>query len=188
MAIDPRFFGIKAPAKVSKPPKRRPKNVVPSKFSPGGLTDEDIYKETNEASKRIDEQIARDREISKVPYRDRLNQARQGLSDSMYGEDSRTLRGEDVWRYGCNNALFIESERNVVLEDQESFRTSAREKQEEKSKYERRKFESDKERAWEAKGKQLSAPETIIQPFVVAAAAGIGCCGILRHAERRDGR
>ena len=54
--------------------------LTPDEASGGqSFTDEQIYKEYNEAKKRIDEQISKEREISKIPYKQRLNRVRDSL-------------------------------------------------------------------------------------------------------------
>ena len=154
----------------------RKKGRTPSKFDPGGFTD-DIYKESREASKRIDAQIEKDREISKKgTYRDRLQLVRiklQKTSKYWYSRNEAFSRmtGEEVWREGINDDLFIESEKRAVYQDQNSLQQYIQDEMEEDRKRARAKFESDQYRAWVAQGEQLSSPQTIIQPFVVAAAA-----------------
>jgi hypothetical protein len=47
-----------------------------ARFLPGGFTDEDIYKDSDAEMERIDERFAKDREIAKMPYSDRLQTVR----------------------------------------------------------------------------------------------------------------
>jgi hypothetical protein len=164
------------PSTKTKSRKRAPRKTTDSRFLPGGFTDDDIYKETEAASKRIDEKIAKDREISITPYKDRLQRVRiklQKKSDYWYSRNEAFSRmtGEEVWNEGISDDLFIESEKKAVYEDQNSLQQYIQEQMEEDRKRARAKFESDQYQAWVAKGKQLSAPQTIIQPFLVAAAA-----------------
>jgi hypothetical protein len=172
----PMALGGKTPAKpVPRKPARR-KTPTPSKFSPGGFTDKDIYGETDEAMKRLDERLAKEREIAKTPYKDRLQTVRvklQAESGSWYSRNEAfsKMTGEEVWRKGVSEGLFCESEKQAVYEDQNSRQQYILEALEEDRKRARAKFESDQYQAWVAQGDQLRAPQTIIQPFVVAAAA-----------------
>ena len=81
------------------------------------------------------------------------------------------MTGDDVWREGMNDDLFIESKKQAVYEDQHSRQQYIQEKMEEDRQHARAKFDSDQYQAWVTKGDQLSSPQTVVQPFVVAAAA-----------------
>lgn len=163
-----------APTKKATKPAVRKKPAVPSKFSPGGFTNDDIYGETDAALKRIDEQIARERKVSTRSYEDRLREVRKRLqrkSDHWYSWDEAVSRmsGEGVWQEGVQNDLFCESEKKAVYQDQNSMQEYIREEQEERHKRERAKFESDQYRAHVARGEQLRSPAPIIQPFLAPA-------------------
>jgi hypothetical protein len=177
LLVTPMALGSKAGIRASKaktPAPRRRKPATPSKFSPGGFTNDDIYGETDAANKRIDEQIAKDREISKQPYQSRLDEVRlrlQSKSGHWYSwkEAVSRMTGDEVWREGINSNLFIESEKRAVYEDQNSLQQYVQEQMEEDRKRRRAKFESDQYRAWVAQGEQLSSPAPILQPFAFAA-------------------
>jgi hypothetical protein len=177
MAIAGQKYDPKAAAKtVAKRPHRKAPDPAMAKFMPGGFTDEDVYKESKEAMKRLDERIAREREISKTPYQVRLQRVRvklQQKSDYWYSRNEALshMTAEEVWREGVNDGLFTENEKEAVYEDQNAKQQYIQEKMEEDRKHARAKFESDKYQAWVAQGEQFSAPQNIIQPFVVAAAA-----------------
>ncbi len=147
-----------------------------TRFLPGGFKDEDIYKDSDAAMKRIDERLAKDREISKTPYSDRLQTVRiklQGKSSYWYSRNEAFshMTGAEVWSEGMDEGLFIESEKQSVYENQKLLQQFIDEKMAEDAKIARAKFESDRYQAWVAQVKQNSSPQTIIQPFVVAAAA-----------------
>ncbi len=138
------------------------------------FTDEQIYKEYNEAKKRIDEQISKEREISKIPYKTRLNRVRSRLvakSDYWYSRNTALSRmtGEEVWHEGVSSDLFLESEKRWVYEDQNSKQELIREEQEEAAKQSRRNFEIAQYNKHVARGKQLSSPAPFLQPFAFAA-------------------
>lgn len=142
---------------------------------PGAFNEEESDKEYNENSKRIDEQISEERKIAKRPYKNRLHHARsiaQSKSDKWYSakEANAQMTGEDVWREGIANDLFLESEKKFVYEDQGSIQAYYQEKIEEDAKQARRKFEIDQYNKHVAQGKQLSSPAPFIQPFAYAAA------------------
>jgi hypothetical protein len=156
-------------------PKPRPHEYkTPSKFSPGGFTDEEIYGDYNQATKRIDEDIDRERKITKRPYSDRLYQARQiarSASEYWYNakEANERMTGAEVWRAGVNHDLFVESEKRFVYEDQSSLQQLEREEREERQKQAKRDFEIEQHNQLVAQGEQLSSPAPFIQGFAFAA-------------------
>ena len=110
------------------------------------------------------------------PYKDRLQEVRiklQKKSDNWYSRNEAfsKMTGDEVWAEGMNDGLFIESEKKSVYEDQNSLQQYINEEMQKDRERARAKFESDQYQALVAKGEQLRSPQTIIQPFVVAAAA-----------------
>ncbi len=177
MAISSTKSTVKPAATVSAD-RARQKTPDPAmaRFLPGGFKDEDIYKDSDAEMKRIDERIARDREIAKAPYNDRLQTVRiklQAKSSYSYSRNEAFshMTGAEVWSEGMADGLFIESEKQSVYEDQKSHQQFINEKMAEDASNARAKSESDRYQAWVAQGEQFSSPQTIIQPFVVAAAA-----------------
>jgi hypothetical protein len=79
------------------------------------------------------------------------------------------LSGEEVWSEGFSSGLFIESEKRVVYEDQNSLQELIREEQEEAAKRSRRNFEIAQYNKHVARGRQLASPAPILQPFAFAA-------------------
>jgi len=79
---------------------------------PRQFTDGQIYGETDAASKRIDKQIAQDREISKTPFEDRIRGARAHLIlNSEVGDNRYTLSrttGDQLYKYGRDNGYPID--------------------------------------------------------------------------------
>jgi hypothetical protein len=179
MAVDPRISGSR-PSKVANQPAqrvRKTKKAAPSKFDPGGFTDADIYKDYEDAKKRIDAQIDKDREISKkgsYEYRLRLVRKKlQAKSGSWYSwnEAVSQMTGDEVWREGVADELFTENEETVVHEDQDSMIKLIEHEYKKAYEREKAKAESEQYQAWVAKGEELSSPAPIVQPFLVAAAA-----------------
>jgi hypothetical protein len=177
MAISSSKSAVKPAATVSADRARQnTPDPAMARFLPGGFKDEDIYKDSDAEMKRIDERIARDREIAKTPYSDRLQTVRiklQKKSSYWYSRNEAFshMTGAEVWSEGMADGLFIESEKQSVYEDQKSRQQFINEKMAEDARNARAKFESDRYQAWVAQGEQFSSPQTIIQPFVVAAAA-----------------
>jgi hypothetical protein len=156
------------------PPPRPRKPAAPSKFSPGAFTNADIYGATDAANQRIDEQVAKDREISKRSYQARLDDVRgrlQRKSDHWYSgkEALSRMTGDEVWREGVSEGLFIESEKRGVYEDQNSLQQYVQDQMEENRKRSRAKFESDQYRALIAQRDQFRSPVPFLQPFAFAA-------------------
>jgi hypothetical protein len=182
MAVDPRIASRNRPKAGREPAKRvaKTKKRAPSKFDPGGFTDADIYKDYEDAMKRFDARVAKERAISmKGTYQDRLRLVRRKLqakSESWYSWDIAVskMTGEEVWREGVADELFTENEKRAVYEDQNSMIQLIEEEREEAHKRERAKAESERYQAWVDKGEELSSPAPILQPFLVAAAAPAG--------------
>jgi hypothetical protein len=117
----------------------------------------------------------KERRITTRPFKHRLSLARmtaQSLSNYSAHEAYERMTGEDVWRVGTFDDLFTESEKALVYKEQASMQQLQREKREERQAQGRHNFESQKQNNWEAQGKQLSSPTTIIQPIVMAAVGG----------------
>jgi hypothetical protein len=179
MAVDPRIASRDLPKAGRAPAKRvaKAKKRAPSQFDPGSFTDADIYKDSEDAIKRFDARVAKDRAISmKGTYQDRLRLVRRKLqakSNYWYSwkEAVNHMTGEEVWREGVVDELFTENEKRAVYEDQNSMVQLIEEEYQEAYKRERAKAESEQYQAWVAKGEELSSPAPIVQPFVVAAAA-----------------
>lgn len=157
--------------RVKKPPKPMP---TPSEY--GNALVKQVNDEVKKANDELDARLAKEREIGKTSYKDRLELVRiklQKKSDHWYSRNEAYSRmtGDEVWAEGMKEGLFTEREKRAVYEDQNSLQQYIQHELEEDRKRARAKFESDQYRAWVAQGEQLSAPQTIIQPFLVAAAA-----------------
>ncbi|MGB8900067.1 MAG: DUF4157 domain-containing protein, partial [Methylocella sp.] len=152
-------------------------SLLPEKIAPRSFSDEELgvsERQHKEAMKRIDEKISKDREISKIPYKERLKTAQlklQVASDKWYSksESMEEMSGEDVWAMGSENGLFIEEEKKAVYEDQHSLQEFLREDREENDKIIRNKAESDQRQKWENQGEQFSSPVPFLQGFAFAA-------------------
>ncbi|WP_380681795.1 hypothetical protein [Salinigranum sp. GCM10025319] len=131
-----------------------------STLPPGALSDDDVYREYREASKRIDEQIDKERKISRIPYEERLRRARN---------NSSKLEAEEVWLRGFGSGLFTEREKEAVYADQNALIEQRRRKKEAVRKQIRTNFEIQQTRRHVARGEQLSDPRQILQPFVFGA-------------------
>ena len=91
MALSDSKYAAKPAAKVpAKRANRKAPDPAMARFLPGGFTNDDIYKDSDAAMKRIDDQIAKDREISKTPYEERLQDVRVKLQKKMDVELSET--------------------------------------------------------------------------------------------------
>lgn len=180
MAISDSKSTVKPAPKASAKPAAKPRHKTPdpemARFLPGGFTDEDVYKDSDAAMKRIDERIAREREIAKTPYDKRLQAVRiklQAKSEYWYSRNEAFshMTGDEVWSEGMADDLFTESEKQSVYEDQKSEQQFIDEKMAEDARNARAKFNSDQYQNWVDQGEQRSSSQAIIQPLVVGAAA-----------------
>ena len=148
------------------------------------FTDEQIYGETDAALKRIDTQIAEDREISKKPYEKRLQHARNRVSDGMdtWGTpkyNATKMTGDMVWNYGRNNTwtnaqgrelpFFTEGEKKAVYEDQNSKQQWAQQEQKEANERELTRVQIARDQQVKNGFDQIRSPATVLQPFAFAA-------------------
>jgi hypothetical protein len=102
--------------KAGPPPKPKPKpkpRAAPksSKFSPGGFTDEDIYRESNAQSARIDAELAPADDPRHFDVR--LAEAKKGAPLTMLPADFP----QSVWEYGRSRGLFAEREQGMVMKE-----------------------------------------------------------------------
>jgi hypothetical protein len=162
------------------------------------FTDEQIYGETDAASKRIDEQIAEDRALSKKPYQNRLQHARSRVSDSMdtWGTtqyNATKMTGDKVWNYGLNNTwkddqgrehpFFTESEKKAVYEDQKSKQQLAQQEQKEAYEREVARVQSDQYQNWVNQGDQLASPGPMVTGIAVCLSTGPYGCAVYSSAQ-----
>lgn len=148
------------------------------------FTDEQIYGETDAALKRIDTQIAEDREISKRPYEKRLQHARNRVSDGMdtWGTpkyNATKMTGDMVWNYGRNNTwkndqgrelpFFTEGEKKAVYEDQKSKQQWAQQEQKEANERELTRVQIARDAQVKAGFDRIRSPAAVIQPFAFGA-------------------
>lgn len=133
------------------------------------VTDDDIYGPTNAAEKRFDQEIDRERELSKIPYKERLDRARHAASDQTDQEDWRKLTAEEVWEAGQAEGLFFDHEEAVVKADQNKMRGDYQEKREEEDRRVRHQAESEQYQNWVAQGEQMTSPAPFLQPFAFGA-------------------
>jgi hypothetical protein len=162
------------------------------------FTDEQIYGETDAASKRIDEQIAEDRALSKRPYQNRLQHARSRVSDSMdtWGTtkyNATKMTGDKVWNYGLNNTwkddqgrehpFFTESEKKAVYEDQKSKQQLAQQEQKEAYEREVARVQSDQYQNWVNQGDQLASPGPMVTGIAVCLSTGPYGCAVYSSAQ-----
>jgi hypothetical protein len=133
-----------------------------------------VNEEVKANSDRIDAQIAHAREVSRKPYAERLREVRLRLQKNSshwysYNEAVSRMSGEEVWKEGLGNDLFLESEKKAVYEDQKDLQKLIEEEMQEKRKQLRAKFESDQYQALVAQGEALRSPTMFVQPFAFAA-------------------
>jgi hypothetical protein len=103
---------------------------------------EQLDKELEESSKLLDKRLSNESKIAeRWSYQQRLNQVRSRLKNnslSWYSPNealvSVRLSGEEVWNEGVSSGQFLESEKRIVYEDQNSLQDLIREEQEAKSK------------------------------------------------------
>ena len=94
-------------APVTRPAARKSK--TPSKFSPGGFSDKDIYAEYDEAKSRLDYELAPAKDPR--PFKERLAEANAKAHPTMLRSDYPA----SVWDYGRENGLFAVREKNLVM-------------------------------------------------------------------------
>lgn len=116
----------------------------------------------------------KERRITERPFKDRLGSARYAArseSNNWYSanEANEKMTGEDLWRIGLHNNLFIESEKTLVYKEQGSLQQLEREEREARQAQARRNFEIQQYRNHVARGEQLNSPTSVLQPFAVAA-------------------
>lgn len=115
-----------------------------------------------------------ERRITRRPFKDRLYSARQkarARRDDWYDANTANekMTGEDIWSAGINADLFIASEKARVYKEQGALQELEREEREERQAQDRRNFEIEKARRWEAQGDALRSPTGVLQPFAMAA-------------------
>lgn len=230
---------LPSPGERARPAQRaKPRKLPEDRYGPGGsFRYEALYESADESEKRIDRQIAKDREISKRPYKERLEQAHFLINDLhrdavphddawkdrdnhpitaqspeevwQYGiahdlflrseeqavrEDvnayqrrtyderfrvagrkaqlaNSTLQGspQQVWENGTSYGLFLESEKALVLGDQQAFLNELREKSKKLAAAHARQEEYERDRAQQALFDEITSPQMVIQPFAFAA-------------------
>jgi hypothetical protein len=111
----------KKPTAPAKPKRAAPK--TPSKFTPGGFKDEDIYGETDATLKRLEEENAPAKDPR--PFKKRFDEANLKAPITFMPADYP----DSVWNYGISHGLFAEKERGAVYETLEAPRRERREKQ-----------------------------------------------------------
>ena len=155
---------------------KKPRKPAPARWEVGDAIIKKVNDENKKANEELDARLAKEREIAKTPYKDRLQLVRiklQPKSGYWYSRNEAFSRmtGDEVWSEGVKEGLFCESEKRAVYEDQNSLQQYINEEMQKDRDRARAKFESDKYQAWVAQGEQLSSPQMIIQPFLIAAAA-----------------
>ncbi len=107
--------------------------------------------------------------LAKRTYKDRFKEAQFWAYSQIFKYDVvGKARGKDVWDFGYANNLFLESEMEKVIGDRDE---AIREKEEQKTREIRRKFESEQYQAHIARGEMLSSPAPFLQGFAFAAIA-----------------
>jgi hypothetical protein len=162
-----------APKKKSQQRKTVPQRPTTLSLNPEGeaqqVTSEQWmqqYNKKNDAeSTRIDEQISEERELLKIPYKERLRRAREACG--YFQKDFRKLTGEEVWTAGLGH--FLEREKKWVYEDQNSMQELAQEEAKEELKQLAHNLDTKRYNEEVARGEQLSSPAPFIQPFAFAA-------------------
>jgi hypothetical protein len=101
------------PAASAKPKRATPKKP-PSKFTPGGFKDVDIYGETDAALKRMEEENAPAKDPR--PFKERMAEANRKAPYTLLPADYP----DSVWSYGISRGLFAEKERSLVYETLEA--------------------------------------------------------------------
>ena len=83
------------------------------------ITNKEIYAPVDEANRRIDDEIAREKEISRTPYKTRFFRAQYDAVSvwKADGYEARQVTAEMVWHYGVGRDLFLPSEEKAVFED-----------------------------------------------------------------------
>jgi hypothetical protein len=86
-----------------------PKTPTPSKFSPGGFTDKDVYEEYEKARERLEYEYGPP--LDRRPFKVRFEQARRKAPPTLLKADYP----ESVWQYGREKGLFAPREESLVL-------------------------------------------------------------------------
>ena len=163
------------------------------------FTDEQIYGGTDAASKRIDDQIAEDRAISENPYKNRLQNARTGVSHSMdtwkMQDNAAKMTGDMVWSYGQNNTwtdkqgkerpFFTEGEKKAVYKDTNSLKQLAEQENKEANERERTRVQIARDDQVKAGFDRIRSPAATLQPFAFAA---IGAPAFAVYAGSQTGK
>lgn len=167
-------LGKQAAKKKPALPAKIPSTISDPRWAEGIAAERRVNEEVKANSDRIEAQIQHDREISRKPYAARLRKVRLILQKKSshfysYNEAVSRMSGEEVWREGLSQDLFIESEKTAVYADQKDLQKLIEEERQEKTKRLRAKFETDQYRAHVARGEALSSPEMFVRPFAFAA-------------------
>lgn len=147
------------------------------------FTDEQAY-DVDAALKRIDAQIAEERAILQKPYEKRLQQVRNRVSDGMDTwatpkYNATKMTGDMVWEYGRNNTwtdsqgrelpFFIEDEKKLVYEDQDSKQQWAQQQLKEAHERELTRAQIARDAQVKAGFDRIRSPAAVIQPFAFGA-------------------
>jgi hypothetical protein len=144
------------PGTAAAPQRPRRKAAAPSKFDPGGFTNEDIERPWKESEKRIEAESR----PNPTPFMDRFYAARRLTSE---GDTSNAM---SVWEVGRREGLFTEDDRWAF---DETWAQKIGKPAHDEAKQHARTESIQKEMAWEAKGEALRSPEPFIQPFAMGA-------------------
>ena len=98
-------------APVAKPVRRHSGYQVPKKFTPGGFTDDDIYRDYKEAKDRIDYETGPAKDPR--PFKVRLAEARHKAPGTTLASDFPA----SAYDYGLSEGLFSKREENLVKQE-----------------------------------------------------------------------